>query len=70
MTIYAKWKINSYTINYFSNGGTEIEPVRYEYNADISAPTAPTKEGYILMTGILTLHSKKYLSLIRCRHAI
>jgi len=47
MTIYAKWKINSYTINYFSNGGTEIEPVRYEYNADISAPTAPTKEGYI-----------------------
>ena len=45
-TLYAKWNVNSYTINFNSNGGTEIEASTYAYGSTIKAPTAPTKTGY------------------------
>ena len=47
MTIYAKWKVNSYTITFVTNGGSEIDQLKYEYNININAPEAPIKEGYI-----------------------
>ncbi|MGI6781999.1 MAG: InlB B-repeat-containing protein [Acholeplasmataceae bacterium] len=47
MTIYAKWKINSYTIDFVTNGGTEVGSVKYEFDFEITAPTEPTKEGYL-----------------------
>lgn len=47
MTIYAQWLINSYNINYVTNGGSPIETERHEFNSTISAPENPTKRGYV-----------------------
>jgi uncharacterized repeat protein (TIGR02543 family) len=44
--IYAKWIINSYTITFDSNGGTEVESITQEYNTEVEEPNAPTREGY------------------------
>src|SRR5690606_3709408 len=45
MTFYAKWTINSYTINYFPNNDTEIDSVTLNFGADINLPNV-TKVGY------------------------
>ncbi|WP_168371012.1 InlB B-repeat-containing protein [Sporolactobacillus laevolacticus] len=46
VTLYAKWKINSYTISFNSNGGSVVPNKNSDYGTTISAPSAPTKEGY------------------------
>lgn len=43
LTLYAKWKINQYTITFNTNGGTEIEPITADYGAQIKKPDDPTK---------------------------
>ncbi len=45
-TIYAAWTINSYTLTFNTNGGSEILPITQEYNSSITAPANPTKTGY------------------------
>ncbi len=42
----ADWKINEYTITFDSNGGSKVPSVIYEYNADVTEPTDPTREGF------------------------
>ena len=46
MTVTAQWKINRYTITFDTNGGSEIAPITQDYGTVITAPEAPTREGY------------------------
>ena len=46
ITIKAKWNINQYTVTYVLNNGAENIVQSYDYNAGVTAPAAPTKEGY------------------------
>ncbi|WP_230496022.1 S-layer homology domain-containing protein, partial [Pseudoneobacillus rhizosphaerae] len=47
ITLYANWTINEYTVSFNSNGGSAIAPVTTNYNTTITAPTPPTRAGYI-----------------------
>lgn len=46
MTVTAQWEINQYTITFDTNGGSEIAPITQDYGTTITAPAAPTREGY------------------------
>ena len=47
VSIYAKWNINSYEVTFETDGGTEIAPVKVEYNKKVSKPSPnPEKTGY------------------------
>ncbi len=46
ITLYAKWTANTYTITFDTVGGSEIAPITQEYGTVITAPEAPTREGY------------------------
>ena len=46
MTLYAKWNVNEYTISFEENGGSNVENITLPYQSSVTAPTAPTKEGY------------------------
>ena len=46
MTVTAQWEINQYTITFDTNGGSEIAPITQDYGTAITAPEAPTREGY------------------------
>ncbi|MDD4211629.1 MAG: InlB B-repeat-containing protein [Clostridia bacterium] len=45
LTLYAKWVINTYTINFITNGGAALQALEFDYNSNITLPT-PTKAGY------------------------
>jgi len=42
----AQWTINQYTITFDTNGGSTVSPIKQNYNTTVTAPAAPTKEGY------------------------
>ena len=46
MTLYANYSINSYTISFDSAGGSAVAPVTQEYDTAVSAPEAPSRNGY------------------------
>ena len=46
LTITAKWTANQYTIR-FVDGDDEITSITQDYGTPVTAPAAPTKEGYI-----------------------
>ena len=46
IAIKALWTINQYTINFDTDGGTEIAPITKDYNTAVTAPADPTKTGY------------------------
>lgn len=48
LTLYAKWNeiILQVTITFNSNGGTAISPITQATGTQVTAPTAPTKEGF------------------------
>ncbi|MBR6756814.1 MAG: InlB B-repeat-containing protein, partial [Peptococcaceae bacterium] len=46
MEITAQWTINQYTIIFNTDGGSVIAPITQDYGTAITAPAAPTKEGY------------------------
>ena len=48
-TFYARWTVNSYTINFITNGGNNINPLNVEFgtaNSAISLPVATKNGGY------------------------
>lgn len=49
MTVTAQWEINRYTITFDTAGGSEIAPITQDYGTAITAPEAPTREGYAFM---------------------
>lgn len=46
ITLRATWAAKIMTVNFNSDGGTEVPSKTVEYNKAVSAPTAPTKEGH------------------------
>jgi uncharacterized repeat protein (TIGR02543 family) len=46
ITVKAQWTVNQYTINFETNGGSEVESITQNYDTVISAPADPTKAGY------------------------
>jgi len=46
MTITAKWTTNEYSIIFDTAGGSNIDPIAQDYGTAVTAPAAPTKEGY------------------------
>ncbi|MBR4118152.1 MAG: InlB B-repeat-containing protein [Methanocorpusculum sp.] len=46
VNLYAVWKINKYTINFDTQGGSTINPITQDYGTDIEKPANPTKTGY------------------------
>ena len=46
ITVKAQWEINQYTITFDTAGGSEIAPITQDYGTVITAPEAPTREGY------------------------
>ncbi|PEJ56339.1 hypothetical protein CN692_18580, partial [Bacillus sp. AFS002410] len=45
MVLYAKWNVNSYTVHFNTNGGSQVADKAANYNTVISAPTT-TRTGY------------------------
>lgn len=46
-TLVAKWSINQYSIEFNTDGGTEIETITQDYNIAVTAPEDPTKDGFV-----------------------
>ena len=46
ITLKASWTPKVYTITFDSDGGSEVSSMQRKYTFAISAPAAPTKEGY------------------------
>ena len=47
ITVYAIWKIKTYTVTFNSNGGSSVPSAQVQYRNTVSAPTAPTQMGYV-----------------------
>lgn len=47
LKLYAKWEVNSYTINFESNGGSVVSSIVANYGSSITKPTDPTRDGFI-----------------------
>lgn len=47
LMLYAKWEVNQYTIHFNTAGGSEVTEITQDYGSHITAPEAPTKEGYV-----------------------
>ncbi|ALZ77310.1 InlB B-repeat-containing protein [Rheinheimera sp. F8] len=46
LTLTAQWSINQYTVSFDSNGGSAITPITANFGAALTAPAAPSREGY------------------------
>ncbi len=46
LTIIAKYEVESFTINFNTDGGSAVDPITQDYGTAIKAPAEPTKEGY------------------------
>ena len=49
MTLIAKWKHKSFTVNFDSDGGSSVAPAKVFVNDTLDRPELPTKEGYDLV---------------------
>ncbi len=47
ITLIAKWEIKQYTITFNSDGGSAVDPITINYDATITLPANPTKQGYV-----------------------
>ena len=45
-TLYARWNINSYTVTFDSQGGSEVDDITQVYSNSIEIPAAPSQTGY------------------------
>ncbi len=56
--VKADWTINEYTITFDSNGGSDVPSATYEYDEEVTEPTAPTREGFVFKGWEPTLPDK------------
>lgn len=49
-SVYAKWTVNSYTVSFDANGGSAVDPISGDFGTAVSAPVAPTRDGYTFVT--------------------
>lgn len=47
ITLYANWKLNSYTVSFNSNGGSTVNSQPVNYGGTAAIPVAPTWAGYV-----------------------
>ena len=45
-TLYARWSVNQYSVEFNTNGGNNIEPILINYGSTISVPSAVKAGGY------------------------
>ncbi len=46
MELFARWTVDSYTLTFDSNGGSEVAPITQDYGTAVTAPADPTRAGY------------------------
>lgn len=46
LTVTAQYDPSEYTVDFNSNGGTDVDPVEGEFGSTIEEPTEPTRTGY------------------------
>jgi uncharacterized repeat protein (TIGR02543 family) len=46
LTLIAQWSINTYTITFNSNEGSDLTSITQDYNTNVTAPSEPTRTGY------------------------
>ncbi|MDG5816178.1 BspA family leucine-rich repeat surface protein [Chitinispirillales bacterium ANBcel5] len=46
LTVTAQWIINSVTISFDSDGGSEVSAITQDFGTSVTAPEAPSREGY------------------------
>lgn len=46
LTVYAKWSIGQFTLNFVSNGGSFITPLTIDYLTTLTEPTDPIRDGF------------------------
>jgi uncharacterized repeat protein (TIGR02543 family) len=46
VTLYAKWNVNQYNIEFDSRGGSEVQTINQDFQTTLTAPTPPIREGY------------------------
>ena len=47
ITLYAKWKVNNYSITFNTLGGSAVDGIAGPYGMEVSEPLPPSKGGYI-----------------------
>ena len=47
ITITAKWVIKTYTVSFNSNDGSTVDNITVNHGEKVTAPKAPTKDGYL-----------------------
>ncbi|MCI6295269.1 MAG: InlB B-repeat-containing protein [Bacteroidales bacterium] len=50
VTYRAQWNVNKYTLTFDSNGGTDVAAITQDYGTEVTAPAAPTREGYTFLS--------------------
>jgi len=46
ITLYAKWEVNQYSIDFDSMDGSPINSITQDYNTELNMPLNPEREGY------------------------
>ena len=46
LALYAKWEINTYSIQFVTDGGSTVPTITQTFNSIVRAPISPTKQGY------------------------
>ena len=51
ITLYAQWKVRSYSVNFDSNGGSAVASQSVRYGFKASQPASPTRTGHTFQAG-------------------
>jgi len=46
ITLYARWQINRYTLNFDTTGGSRVQSITADFNSNLTTPRPPSRVGY------------------------